>query len=97
MQAVSATPAHELLQRKDEVDGHSTRKTQRGAMGALSSYSFGPLETSNKTTGEAADRKAAGSIKGSLAQHNPLMSHSAAMVTTLQSVENAAATTSAKP
>jgi hypothetical protein len=90
MQGVSAAPAHELLQRKDQTDSHSTRKTQRGALGALASYSFGPMDTSNKTTGEAADRKAAAGVKGAVAQQNPLLSHSAAMVTTLQAVGNGA-------
>lgn len=88
MQAVTAAPAHELLQRKDRADSHSIRPTQRGTTAAISSYSFGPLDTSNKSTGDAADRKTAKGIQGSAALHNPLISHSAAMVTTLQSVDN---------
>lgn len=90
MQAVTAAPAHELLQRKDRADSHSTRPTQRGTAAALSSYSFGPMDTSNKSTDEAGARKAAKGIQGSAQLHNPLFSHSAAMVTTLQSVDNKA-------
>lgn len=85
MQAVSAAPAHELLQRKDNADSHSTRKTTNGASSAFASYSFGPMDTKGTNSEETSttDLKA---IQGSAALHNPLIAHSAASVTTLQSV-----------
>ncbi|HTH15266.1 MAG TPA: hypothetical protein VL974_01325 [Magnetospirillum sp.] len=87
MQAVTAAPAHELLQRKDQADSHSTRKTQRATASMMSTYSFGPMDTSNKST--SGDSTAKG-INGIATLHNPLKSHSTSMVTTLQSVDNKA-------
>lgn len=88
MQAVTAAPAHELLQRKDQADSHSTRKTQRATASMLGSYSFGPANTSNKTSAEATTNSVAQGVKGIATVHNPLKSHTNAMVTTLQSVDN---------
>lgn len=90
MPAVTAAPAHELLQRKDRADSHSTRPTKRATASALSTYSFGPMDTSNKSTGEGAARKAATGLAGTAMLHNPLRSHSATMVTTLQTVDDKA-------
>ena len=91
MQAVTAAPSHELLQRKDRTDTHSTRPTQRATAAALGTYSFGPMDMSNKSTGDDTDRKATKGLAGTAMLNNPLKSHSPAMVTTLQSVDNAKA------
>ncbi len=44
MQAISAGPAHLLLNRKDNPADHSTRPAKTGAASAFSSYAFGPLD-----------------------------------------------------
>lgn len=87
MHAVTAAPAHELLQRKDRADTHSTRPTQRATAAALGTYAFGPMDSSNKSTGDEAAHKATKGLAGTAMLHNPLKSHSAAMVTTLQAVD----------
>ncbi|MBX9635773.1 MAG: hypothetical protein K2X44_12390 [Magnetospirillum sp.] len=94
MQAISAAPAHELLQRKDAAAGHSTRKTTNGAASAFSSYSFGPMDTKGGSPEEAGS-KGLKTIQGSAALHNPLAAHSALAVTALQSVSNDAGTLTA--
>lgn len=83
MQGINTAPAHELLQRKNTVDNHSTRPTQSGAASALSSYSFGPMTTGGKSSSSSA----AAGIAGSNALHNPLVKHSSATLTALQSVD----------
>lgn len=84
MQAVSAAPAHELLQRKDNTNNHSTRKSGRGAADAFKSYAFGPMDTKS-TSPEDAGKSGLKAIQGSAALHNPLVRHSALAVTALQS------------
>lgn len=89
MHAVTAAPAHELMQRKDRADSHSTRPAQRATAAALGTYSFGPMDMSNKRTSDDTGRKATKGLAGAAMVHNnPLKSHSPAMVTTLQTVDN---------
>lgn len=85
MQAVSAAPAHELLQRKDNANNHSTRKTSSGASSAFKSYAFGPMDTKGASP-EDAGKSGLKAIQGSAALHNPLVGHSALAVTAMQSV-----------
>ncbi|MBI5165048.1 MAG: hypothetical protein HY985_14245 [Magnetospirillum sp.] len=75
MTPVAATPAHLLLNRKDERDDHSTRPTQRGAASAFSSYGFGPLSEKGSTD------KAA---QGAPVTGNPLGASSLSWVTQVQ-------------
>ncbi|MBC7906552.1 MAG: hypothetical protein H7Y60_07370 [Rhodospirillaceae bacterium] len=86
MQAVSAAPAHEMLQRKDAANNHSTRKTSSGASSAFKSYAFGPMDTKGGTP-EEVSKTGLKAIQGSAALHNPLVRHSALAVTALQNVD----------
>jgi hypothetical protein len=102
MQAVSAAPAHELLQRKDNAGNHSTRKASHGTADAFKSYAFGPMDTKS-TNPDDSGKTGLKAIQGSATLHNPLVKHSALAVTALQSVSGetgslaAAAGVKAKP
>lgn len=82
MTPVSNSPAHLLLQRKDQDDQHSTRKTRDGAASAFSTYSFGPLDGDDGQS----TKKDGAQFKGILAQHNPLQARAVPMVSLIQQV-----------
>lgn len=86
MQAVAAAPAHELLQRKNSADSHSTRPATHGTAAAFASYAFGPMDSQGGSP-EKVGTKTLKTIQGSAALHNPLAAHSAAAVTALQAVD----------
>ena len=87
MEAVNTIPAHSLLERKDKADNHSTRKTQSATQSFFSTLGF-------NTSGSAASMDKKKATADAAIQHNPLKNHSISMVTTLQSVDNSASTSS---
>ncbi len=87
MTPVSTQPAHQLLQRRDDVHdkASSGKKAQKGASSVFAAYGFGPLDTSkNKSDDKGEAQRLAGAKL-----NNPLTTgHSLPMLTSIQEVGN---------
>lgn len=88
MDAISAVPPHQLLQRKHKADDHETRPGENATAAAFSSYGFGPLEMNDGK----APRKEAKPVNGASLQ-NPLSAHSLSWVTTVQAADSSGTNT----